>query len=476
MRPTRRAWRVASLGCVLLAIAILADRLFPLLGVVGLAAWALTCQYTATRVFEATDEHTTVVLTTTRRQVAVDEDFLVTLTVERDSPTPATIDVTASLPVAGQSESDDIDRTVRLDAHEQYAETTFSLSFPVAGEYTLPAPEITLRDERDLVTESFARGDTSTIVVEPRRPQEVHVGQGGDEIAAAFGEHDAGRQGAGLIPAELRQYVPGDSADRIDWKATARLDEPHVREFEAETDRQTVLLVDHRSAMAVGRAGETMLDYAREVALGLVRVAESFGDPLGLYTVGDDGLTSEYQPATGPDQYESVRESLRELSPTASTHLTTGHDHVTRPSEARRLRARLETETTSFAQTLQPFFESTDPYVQQVEGDALFGAVRREQTQLSGTVWTVLITDDSAPNRVRETVNLASQDGNHVMVFLLPQVLFEPGGLTDLDSAYDRYAEFEEFRRELDRIPRVTAFEVGPGDRIEAILAARQRT
>jgi len=33
----------------------------------------------------------------------------------------------------------------------------------------------------------------------------------------------------------------------IDWKSTARLGEPYVRETEGETDRHTALLVDHRA-------------------------------------------------------------------------------------------------------------------------------------------------------------------------------------------------------------------------------------
>jgi len=56
-------------------------------------------------------------------------------------------------------------------------------------------------------------------------------------------------------------------------------------------------------------------------------------------------------------------------------------------------------------------------------------------------------------------------------VFLTPSILFDPGGLVDLEAAYDRYVEFEEFRRDLARLPGVSAFEVGPGDRLDAVLA-----
>jgi hypothetical protein len=73
-------------------------------------------------------------------------------------------------------------------------------------------------------------------------------------------------------------------------------------------------------------------------------------------------------------------------------------------------------------------------------------------------------------------VKLARRDEGEVLVFLTPQVLFEPGGLADMEDAYERYVDFEEFRRELARLERVSAFEIAPGDRLEGVLAAGRHT
>jgi hypothetical protein len=54
-------------------------------------------------------------------------------------------------------------------------------------------------------------------------------------------------------------------------------------------------------------------------------------------------------------------------------------------------------------------------------------------------------------------------------------VLYEAGGLGDLEAAYRRYLDFEEFRRSLARLDRVQAYEVGPGDRLGALLASRRQ-
>ena len=105
----------------------------------------------------------------------------------------------------------------------------------------------------------------------------------------------------------------------------------------------------------------------------------------------------------------------------------------------------------------------------------MFATARTRLRRLRGTSWTVLLTDDTHRTETRETAKLARRGSGRCLVFLTPTVLFEPGGLADLESAYARYREFEEFRRGLDSLDRVRAFEVAPGDRIGALLADRRR-
>jgi hypothetical protein len=128
----------------------------------------------------------------------------------------------------------------------------------------------------------------------------------------------------------------------------------------------------------------------------------------------------------------------------------------------------------TFARTLSPFFDPQSTPIPSDELPALVGAVERLQAERTGSRWTVLLTSDADRAAVREAVRRARRGGDRVFVFLTPQVLFEESGLTDLERAYDRYADFERFRRELDRLGNVTAFEVGPGDRLRAVLAARR--
>lgn len=213
-----------------------------------------------------------------RRWVAVDEYLTDVLDVSLDAPAP--LDVEAALPGAA------------TDPGRRGGPS--GTSGPTGPPGHVRGVHPVRRRRRDgsrhgLLTETLRLGPARTLTVEPRGPRDVHVGEAGEPVAAAFGDHLVGRLGAGLTPMELREYVHGDAASRIDWKATARMNHPYVRKEEAETDRMTTLLLDARAAMDIGLPGETKLDDLREVALAVAAGAREHVDPLGLYVVGEAG-------------------------------------------------------------------------------------------------------------------------------------------------------------------------------------------
>lgn len=473
MRVTRRYWAWAALGGFLAALAVLLDYAPLLLGAVGIGAWLLARQYRFVRCLSRTDDELTIEQSLGRRRAWTNDPVSATLTASLAGPSRLSIEVTATPPIAaGDSTADE--RTVRLDPGDLDASTTFTVESHVAGAFEFEPPTVDVTDPDGLFGETVNRGDTSELVVEPTVPRNVHVGAAGEGITSAYGEHKTGQMGSGIDPAEVREYVPGDAAKRIDWKATARLNHPHVREYETETDRVTVIMIDHREAMADGPEGETKLDYAREVALGFLNSARELDDPIGLYAVGDAGLTNHYAPEASTDRYTAVRRRLHDLRPTTRDQRDGGGSTAVSPGRARQLADYLDADESAFGTTLRPYFETSQTYVQRIQGDPLFKTARSSLRRLRGTVWLILLTDDTRKPQVRETVRVARRGGNHVLAFLTPSVLFDPGGLVDLEAAYERYVDFEEFRRDLNRFERVSAFEVAPGDRIDALLAARR--
>jgi uncharacterized protein (DUF58 family) len=475
MRVTRRFRTVVATGLALALGAVVFRRPVLLGGAAAVAAWLLSHQYRFVRDLASLEAGLSVDQSLATARVATDERVDLTLAASLDAPSPLVVSLVADPPVATTG-STAADRRLDLEPGETGAATTVELQAPVAGAVTFDTPTVRVRDAAGLFATRFDRGPTPTLTVDPRTPRDLHVGRGGDRAPAAYGQHRGGRRGTGFEPTGVRPYVPGDAADRIDWKATARLDELFVREFEAETDRPTLLLVDHGHAMGDGRRGHTKLDYAREAALVLLDHAASLDDPVGLYTVGDEGLTGRIDPDAGEGHYSTLRSRVEGLRPTGSATASADGRGVSArmPAAARRAAATLRTDDSAFGTTLRPYFGARDPYVERLAADPLVGAVTRHLPRLAGRAFAVVVTDDGNRAKLRETVELARRNGG-VAVFLTPSVLFEPGSLADLDAAYERYREFEEFRRSLDRMERVAAYEVAPGDRLGRVLDARRR-
>ncbi|TWA92321.1 DUF58 domain-containing protein [Bradyrhizobium stylosanthis] len=97
-------------------------------------------------------------------------------------------------------------------------------------------------------------------------------------------------RGRGLNFEEIRDYRPGDDVRSIDWKVTARLRKPHVRVFDEERDRQTLLVVDQRLSMFFGsRRAMKSVTAAEAAAIGAWRVLGS-GDRIGAVVFNDREL------------------------------------------------------------------------------------------------------------------------------------------------------------------------------------------
>jgi uncharacterized protein (DUF58 family) len=97
-------------------------------------------------------------------------------------------------------------------------------------------------------------------------------------------------RGRGLNFEEIRDYRAGDDVRSIDWKVTARLRKPHIRVFNEERDRQTILVVDQRLSMFFGsRRAMKSVTAAEAAAIGAWRVLGA-GDRIGAIVFGDQEL------------------------------------------------------------------------------------------------------------------------------------------------------------------------------------------
>src|SRR5678816_1009400 len=80
------------------------------------------------------------------------------------------------------------------------------------------------------------------------------------------GLHRAPFFGASIDFAEHRGYVAGDDIRRVDWRLYARTDRYYVKQYEADTNTNLMVLFDISKSMGFGSRGIPKLEYASFVA------------------------------------------------------------------------------------------------------------------------------------------------------------------------------------------------------------------
>lgn len=470
MRPTRRCWTVVGTVCVLLVIAILGEQPIALAGAASLGAYCLVSAIRAAVTSTTTRGALSVAIDATPSHVAVNGETTLSVTASLATPPshPVVVDCTIPAGVSGDSL-----RVVIMPGETQSSEHT-SLTFPVGGRFDLPNVSCVVEGPEGLFTQEFRVDEQTSVTVEPHAIDGIHVGAGGEQIPR-LSEASIGKLNSSEFTdfKSIRQYLPGDPVRLIDWKTTARLGEPHVREFEVEHRVSTRIIVDARSRLKVGEAGETKIDFIRQVALALVRAIHEKQDALGLTVIDDTGVRLSTETTSSAEQYHRIREELLTLGgdgggSTELSSISVG----TGPTRARlaynRLMSRSEAPT-QYVTTLRPFLHRRGSYLEQLSVDPLFSAVRRQALEQPDGAWTVLFTDDEDRASVEEATKIAARRNGRVTVFLTPSVLFEQSSLLNIEAAYERLVTFEEFRNRLERIPRVAAFNIGPDERLRVV-------
>lgn len=469
MHISREYWAIVSLAATLVGGGVVLARPILIAGATMIGAWLLARQYAFVQALADVNNGLSLTQELAHDRVVAEQPTPLTILVICDESLPLELTIKPGLPAAATTHGE---LGLSLEPGRHRAEGVVDISWPIAGTFRFDPPTILARDPSGMFEGRLVRGPTPAVTVDPRGPQNVHIGKGGEYIRRVFGEYKTHPLEAGLEPAEIREYVPGDAARLIDWKSTARMGSPHVREFESETDQQTVCLIDHRGTMADGDDRQTKLDYARHWALSLVEEAQKNANPLGLYAVDDDGVSVQLPPKEAGNHYATVRSHLHTLASTPDGGPV--HEERNRWSASRTRRIAALAGDSTFTTRLQPYAETTAKR-QEVDNDPLLAVVRTHIDRLQGKTWTVIISDDTHRAELREAALFARRGGDQVLLVLTPTVLFESGGFADLAAAHDHYREFETFRQSLDRLDRISAVELAPGDRLSTVLSAGQR-
>jgi hypothetical protein len=159
-------------------------------------------------------------------------------------------DVSVRVASASTSETPDVDNVTLTGRVGENGESVEGVSLP-----TLDIP-VSVEDSRVEVTLAVRVASPGRVgmaeltVVDADVPVEELYASGGDvssaNVVTALGQHDSEPESSisGNEYAGLREYVAGDPLSHIDWKATARQQSLHVREWARERPKMRVILLD----------------------------------------------------------------------------------------------------------------------------------------------------------------------------------------------------------------------------------------
>lgn len=101
------------------------------------------------------------------------------------------------------------------------------------------------------------------------------------------GEYHSAFKGRGIIFSEVREYQPGDDIRTIDWKVTARFNNPFVKVFQEERELTMMLLVDISGSESFGSKQWFKREMITEIAAVLAFSALQNNDKIGVILFSD---------------------------------------------------------------------------------------------------------------------------------------------------------------------------------------------
>ena len=122
--------------------------------------------------------------------------------------------------------------------------------------------------------------------------------------------------GSGIDFADLRVYTAEDDVRHIDWNVTARLDEPHVRQYTEDRELTAWLLLDRSRSMEFGARDRSKDVVLTELAVTLARLLARGGNRVGALLY-DDRLERVVPPRTGRNHVLRLTHELARRPPGA---------------------------------------------------------------------------------------------------------------------------------------------------------------
>ncbi|MDA1021446.1 MAG: DUF58 domain-containing protein [Cyanobacteria bacterium] len=102
------------------------------------------------------------------------------------------------------------------------------------------------------------------------------------------GEYKSAFKGKGLNFESIREYQIGDDIRGIDWKVTARMQEPFIRQYKEERQLSIIVILDLSASNDFGTQRQSKQEMAVELASVLASLAIKSNDKVGMILITDE--------------------------------------------------------------------------------------------------------------------------------------------------------------------------------------------
>jgi len=180
----------------------------------------------------------------------------------------------------------------------------------------LPAAQVTVRSVGPLGLAARQGNHEApwSVRVLPAFPSRKHLPEKLANLRLLDGRTAARVRGQGTEFDSLRDYVEGDDARSIDWRATARRSAIAVRTWRPERDRRLLLVLDTGRTCAARIGDSTRLDAAIDAALLLGTLASKAGDRVDVMAA-DDQARLLVHASEGGNSLAALLRSMAGLQP-----------------------------------------------------------------------------------------------------------------------------------------------------------------
>jgi len=127
------------------------------------------------------------------------------------------------------------------------------------------------------------------------------------------------RMGAGKEFHSIRDYVPTDPFNTINWKASARTGKLLVNQYEAETVTDVIFILDARNVSRAGPIRDNPLERSVRLCASLATVLIDGSNRVGLITYGS--TVKVIKPLGGQKALDEIVHSLTAVSPSGFGNL-----------------------------------------------------------------------------------------------------------------------------------------------------------